>query len=57
MMQQELLRVASVLVGASKLEQVEQNARAAEWTLTPDELAEVAAITSSLYLQPVPTTV
>jgi len=50
--------VASVLVGASRPEQVEQNARASEWSLAADELAEVAAITSSsLYLQPVPTTV
>jgi aryl-alcohol dehydrogenase-like predicted oxidoreductase len=50
--------VASVLVGASRPEQVEQNARASERGLMADELAEVAAITSSsLYLQPVPTTV
>jgi len=50
--------VASVLVGASSLEQLEQNARAADWRLTAEELAEVAEITvSSLALQPVPTAV
>jgi aryl-alcohol dehydrogenase-like predicted oxidoreductase len=50
--------VASVLVGASRPEQIEQNARGAEWALSPEELAEVAGITSScLYLQPVPPTI
>ncbi len=46
--------VASVLVGATKPEQIEQNARASEWRLTAGELAEAAEITSSLYLVPVP---
>jgi aryl-alcohol dehydrogenase-like predicted oxidoreductase len=47
--------VASVLVGASRLEQIEQNARAADWVLSPEELSEVSAITAScMYLQPVP---
>ena len=50
--------VGSVLVGASSPEQLEQNARAADWHLTAAELAEVAEITvSSLALQPVPATV
>jgi aryl-alcohol dehydrogenase-like predicted oxidoreductase len=50
--------VASVLVGASTLQQLEQNARASEWRLTAEESAEVAATTASaLYPQPVPTTV
>ncbi len=34
-------QVSSVISGATKLEQVQQNARAAEWTLSPDELAHV----------------
>jgi aryl-alcohol dehydrogenase-like predicted oxidoreductase len=47
--------VTSVLVGASRLEQVEPNITAADWRLTPQELAEVNELTySSLYLEPVP---
>jgi aryl-alcohol dehydrogenase-like predicted oxidoreductase len=47
--------VASVLVGASSVEQIEQNARPADWKLTAEELNEVSGITSScMYLQPVP---
>ncbi len=38
-------RVGSVIAGATKPEQVEQNVRAAEWRLTAEELAEVDAIT------------
>ena len=38
-------RVSSVIAGATKPEQLEQNARAAGWKLTPDELAEVDRIT------------
>jgi aryl-alcohol dehydrogenase-like predicted oxidoreductase len=38
--------VGSVIAGATKPEQVEQNARAGEWKMTADELAEVDAITS-----------
>ena len=36
--------VASVIAGATKAEQVEQNAKAAEATLTPEELAEIDEI-------------
>jgi aryl-alcohol dehydrogenase-like predicted oxidoreductase len=43
--------VASVLVGATRPEQIEQNARAADWKLAPEELAEVAEMTASA-LQP-----
>jgi len=50
--------VSSVLVGASKVEQLEQNARAGDWVLTPEELAEVGAITANcMYLQPVPSVI
>jgi len=34
-------RVASVIAGATSPEQVEQNIRAAEWKLTPDDVADV----------------
>jgi aryl-alcohol dehydrogenase-like predicted oxidoreductase len=37
--------VASVIAGATKPEQIEQNVRAAEWRLSPEELAEVGRIT------------
>lgn len=37
--------VASVIAGASRAEQVEQNARAADWVLTHAELAEVDRLT------------
>jgi aryl-alcohol dehydrogenase-like predicted oxidoreductase len=33
--------IPSVIAGATKPEQVEQNVRAVEWTLSPDEIAEV----------------
>ncbi len=36
--------VASVIAGATRPEQVEENAKAAEWRLTPEEMAEVDAI-------------
>jgi len=50
--------VGSVLVGASSTEQIEQNAVAADWHLTAEELAEVAEITASaLTLKPVPISV
>jgi aryl-alcohol dehydrogenase-like predicted oxidoreductase len=39
--------VASVIAGATKPEQVEQNVRAAGWALTADELAAVDRITGS----------
>jgi aryl-alcohol dehydrogenase-like predicted oxidoreductase len=37
--------VSSVIAGATRPEQLEQNARAAGWRLTPEEMAEVDAIT------------
>ena len=37
--------VSSVISGATKIEQVEQNATAADWTLDAEELAEVDSIT------------
>ena len=37
--------VGSVIAGATKTEQLEQNAKAAEWKLSADELAEVDRIT------------
>ena len=36
--------VASVIAGATKPEQLEQNVRAVDWTLTPDQLAEIDRI-------------
>jgi aryl-alcohol dehydrogenase-like predicted oxidoreductase len=39
--------VASVLVGATKPEQIGQNVAAADWKLSPDEATEVARITAS----------
>jgi aryl-alcohol dehydrogenase-like predicted oxidoreductase len=38
--------VSSVIAGATKPEQVEQNVNAAGWMLTPEELAEVDRITA-----------
>jgi aryl-alcohol dehydrogenase-like predicted oxidoreductase len=38
--------VASVIAGATKPEQLEQNVKAVEWQLTAEEIAEVDAITS-----------
>jgi aryl-alcohol dehydrogenase-like predicted oxidoreductase len=37
--------VPSVIAGATKPEQVEQNVRAASWKLTPEELKQVDEIT------------
>ena len=37
--------VSSVIAGATCPEQVEQNVRAATWTLTQDELSEIDLIT------------
>jgi aryl-alcohol dehydrogenase-like predicted oxidoreductase len=39
--------VASVIAGATKPEQLEQNARAGGWALTPAEMAEIDAITGA----------
>lgn len=36
--------LASVIAGATKTEQVEQNARAAEWKPTPEDVAEISRI-------------
>jgi aryl-alcohol dehydrogenase-like predicted oxidoreductase len=36
--------IASVIAGATKPEQVEQNAKAAEGELTPEEIAEIDEI-------------
>ena len=47
--------VSSVLVGVSRPEQVDANANAADWKLTPQEMAEVNEITvGALSLPPVP---
>jgi aryl-alcohol dehydrogenase-like predicted oxidoreductase len=37
--------VSSVIAGATKPEQLEANVRAVEWTLTPDDLAEIDRLT------------
>lgn len=37
--------VSSVIAGATKPEQVEQNAKAADWNLTPAEIAEIDTLT------------
>jgi aryl-alcohol dehydrogenase-like predicted oxidoreductase len=37
--------VSSVIAGATKPEQVEQNAKAGDWVLTPDEISEIDRIT------------
>jgi aryl-alcohol dehydrogenase-like predicted oxidoreductase len=36
--------VASVIAGVTKVEQLQANARSAEWVLTPPEITEVAAL-------------
>jgi aryl-alcohol dehydrogenase-like predicted oxidoreductase len=38
--------VASVIAGATSPAQVEQNIRAASWTLSPEDLAEIDRLTS-----------
>jgi aryl-alcohol dehydrogenase-like predicted oxidoreductase len=37
--------VASVIAGATKPEQLEQNVKAADWALTPEDLAEIDRLT------------
>jgi aryl-alcohol dehydrogenase-like predicted oxidoreductase len=39
--------VASVIAGATKPEQLEQNVKAGQWRLSADELAEIDRITQS----------
>jgi aryl-alcohol dehydrogenase-like predicted oxidoreductase len=38
-------QVSSVIAGATRVEQVEQNVKAADWTLTADEMKEIDGIT------------
>jgi aryl-alcohol dehydrogenase-like predicted oxidoreductase len=38
-------QVSSVIAGATKPEQIEANAKAADWTLTPEDLVEIDKIT------------
>jgi len=38
-------QVASVIAGATRVEQVEQNVKAIAWTLSAEELAEIDRIT------------
>ena len=38
-------QVASVIAGATRVEQVEQNVKAITWTLSAEELAEIDGIT------------
>ena len=49
------LQVASIIVGATSPEQIEQNVRALDWKLAPDEIAEVDRITAPL-MRPAKTT-
>jgi aryl-alcohol dehydrogenase-like predicted oxidoreductase len=37
--------VASIIAGATKPEQLEQNVRAAGWVLTPEEMLEIDRLT------------
>src|ERR1700716_1523267 len=39
-------QVASVIAGATRVEQIEANARAIEWTLSTEEIAEIDGITN-----------
>ena len=38
-------QVSSVIAGATRPEQIEQNAKAIAWKMTPDDLAEIDRIT------------
>jgi aryl-alcohol dehydrogenase-like predicted oxidoreductase len=38
-------QVASVIAGATRVEQIEQNVKAIAWTLSPEEMAEIDGIT------------
>jgi len=37
--------VSSVIAGATRVEQIEQNVKAIEWQLSADEMAEIDKIT------------
>ena len=39
--------VASIIAGATKPEQIEANVKAAEWQLTPEEMAEIDKLTKA----------
>ena len=41
-------QVASVITGATKPEQIESNAKAAEWTLSTDELSEIDSLIAGI---------
>jgi aryl-alcohol dehydrogenase-like predicted oxidoreductase len=38
-------QVSSVIAGATRVEQIEQNVKAIDWTLSAEELAEIDRIT------------
>ena len=38
--------VGSIIAGATKPEQIDANVKAAGWTLTPEEMAEIDKITA-----------
>jgi len=38
-------QVASVIAGATRVEQVEENVKAIAWTLSPEDMAEIDGIT------------
>jgi aryl-alcohol dehydrogenase-like predicted oxidoreductase len=38
-------QVSSVIAGATRVEQIEQNVKAIDWVLTAEELAEIDKIT------------
>ena len=38
--------VASIIAGATKPEQIEANVKAAEWRLTPEDMAEIDTLTA-----------
>jgi len=43
--------VSSVIAGATRPEQVEQNVKATDWALTPEELAEIDLLTKKVPIQ------
>ena len=40
-------QVASVIAGATRIEQVEQNVKAIAWMLSPEDVAEIDRITKA----------